>query len=96
MIIGVPIGAKLTAVPDVTGQGVLLVLPAPVPISPGEAEMSPQSCNIQRGDEKLSLNLLMPRRREVQAKRRGLDPGISEKLHQCPLVPQIPGLHRLR
>jgi hypothetical protein len=42
---------KLTAVLDVTEQGALLVLPAPVPISPAEAEMPPQSCEIQRGDE---------------------------------------------
>jgi hypothetical protein len=55
-----------------------------------------QSCKIQRGDDKLGLNLLIPRQREVQTKRRGLAPGIAEKLRQCPLVPQIPDLHRLR
>jgi len=81
MIIGALIGPKLSAVLDVTGLSVLL---APVLTSPGEAGVPPQSCKLQRGDEKkFSLNLLLPRPREVQTKRRGLEP-------------QIPDLHRLR
>jgi hypothetical protein len=93
---GSSIGGKLTAVLDVTGQGALSVFPTPVPISPAEAELPRRSCKIQGGDGKLSLNLLMPPEREVQTRRRGLGPGIAEKLRRCPLVPQIPDLHRLR
>jgi len=90
VIIGVPIRRKLRAVLDVTGEGVLLVPPTPLPISPGEVETLPPNCKIQRGDDKPSLNLLMPRRGEVQTKR------LPEKLQQYPLVPQIPDLRRLR